>query len=390
MEDLRTAEVAGKVVAVRVDLNVPTDASGRVTDDSRIVAVLPTIRHLQLRGARVLLLSHFKRPEGKRDPSMSLEPVAREMATHLGDSVQFAPDCVGPAVEKALAATEPGGVVLLENVRFYPGETTNDPAFARELARPADVFVNDAFGASHRAHASVVGMAALLPAYPGFLLEKEIRALTRALDKPVRPLVAVIGGAKISTKIGVLQNLLGKVDALLLGGGMANTFLAAVGLDMGKSLVEASHLETARAIRNKAADRGVDMVLPSDGVMARDLGGAGSIEVRAASEVGPDWMMVDVGPATLELFARHIANAGTIVWNGPMGVYEVPRFAEGTHRMAQMIAASSAFSILGGGDLVAAVKALGIGSSFGHVSTGGGATLEVLEGKKLPGIAVLD
>lgn len=377
------------MVAVRVDFNVPTDATGAIGDDSRIVGALPTVRHLQERGARVVLLSHFKRPQGKRDPSMSLEPVARALGERLGQAIEFAADCVGEAVDEGLRRVMPGGVILLENVRFHPGETANDPEFARELARPADLFVNDAFGVSHRAHASVVGITSYLPAYPGLLLEKELGALTRVLKDPKRPLVAIIGGAKISTKIGVLENLLAIVDTLILGGGMASTFLAAGGLKMGKSLVEEGHLDAARAIMARAAQRGVRLVLPADGVMAPKLAPGVASEVHPVADVPEGWLMLDIGPASVAAFGEFIRGAGTIVWNGPMGAYEVPPFGEGTRRLARMAAEAKAFSVIGGGDLVAAVKETGIEAMIDHVSTGGGATLEFLEGKTLPGIAAL-
>ena len=389
MNDLRTAAVDRKVVAVRVDLNVPTDDRGRITDDTRIVAALPTINHLRRSGAKVLLLSHFGRPKGRPDPSMSLEPVARALEAYLDDSVAFARDCVGTAVTETVANTDYGGVALLENVRFHAGETGNDPDFARSLAGPADIFVNDAFGAAHRSHASVVGLARLLPSYPGFLLESEIVALQRVLSNPDRPLGALVGGAKISSKIGVLRNLIEKVDALLLGGGMANTFLAANGLDMRASLVESDHLDDARDIQNKAREAGCEIVLPSDGVMASGLAAGAETAVRAVGQVPDGWTMLDIGPATERLFAGYLRLARTIVWNGPMGMFENPRFARGTEQVARAVAASHAYTMIGGGDSVAAVKLLGIESEFDHVSTGGGASLEMLEGKTLPGIAAL-
>ena len=389
MNDLRTAAVDRKVVAVRVDLNVPTDDRGRITDDTRIVAALPTINHLRRSGAKVLLLSHFGRPKGRPDPSMSLEPVARALEAYLDDSVAFARDCVGTAVTETVANIDYGGVALLENVRFHAGETGNDPDFARSLAGPADIFVNDAFGAAHRSHASVVGLARLLPSYPGFLLESEIVALQRVLSNPDRPLAALVGGAKISSKIGVLRNLIEKVDALLLGGGMANTFLAANGLDMRASLVESGHLDDARDIQNKARETGCEIVLPSDGVMASGLAAGAETAVHAVEQVPDGWTMLDIGPATERLFAGYLRRAGTIVWNGPMGMFENRQFARGTEQVARAVAASGAYTMIGGGDSVAAVKLLGIESEFDHVSTGGGASLEMLEGKTLPGIAAL-
>ena len=389
MNDLRTAAVDRKIVAVRVDLNVPTDGRGRITDDTRIVAALPTINHLRRSGAKVLLLSHFGRPKGRPDPSMSLEPVAHALEGYLDHRVAFARDCVGTAVTETVANIDYGGVALLENVRFHAGETGNDPDFARSLAEPADIFVNDAFGAAHRSHASVVGLARLLPSYPGFLLESEIVALQRVLSNPDRPLAALVGGAKISSKIGVLRNLIEKVDALLLGGGMANTFLAANGLDMRDSLVESGHLDDARDIQNKAREAGCEIVLPGDGVMASGLAAGAETAVRAVEQVPDGWTMLDIGPATERLFAGYLRLARTIVWNGPMGMFENRQFARGTEQVARAVAASHAYTMIGGGDSVAAVKLLGIESEFDHVSTGGGASLEMLEGKTLPGIAAL-
>ena len=389
MNDLRKAAVDRKVVAVRVDLNVPTDG-GRITDDTRIAAALPTINHLRRSGAKVLLLSHFGRPQGRLDPSMSLGPVARALESYLDGRVAFAGDCIGRAVTEVIANIDCGGVALLENVRFHAGETSNDPEFARALAGPADIFVNDAFGAAHRSHASVVGLARLLPSYPGFLLASEIAAFEKVLTNPARPLAALVGGAKISSKIGVLRNLVEKVDMLLLGGGMANTFLAANGLDMQSSLVEPGHLDGARGIQKKARETGCEIVLPTDGVMASGLAAGAETAVRAVEQVPEGWTMLDIGPETERLFADRLGCARTIVWNGPMGMFEDRRFARGTEQVARAVAASQAFSIIGGGDSVAAVKQLGIESGFDHISTGGGASLELLEGKTLPGIAALD
>ena len=389
MKDLRSAEVTGKVVALRTDLNVPTSDSGEITDDTRIVESLPTIKYLGEAGAKVLVLSHFKRPEGRPVPSMSLKPVAAALADLLGKEVDFVADCVGPTVAEAVARLKPGGVALAENLRFHPGETANDPGFARELARPAQLFVNDAFGTCHRAHASVVGLAALLPAYPGFLLEKELNALHKVLENPQRPLLAIVGGAKVSTKIGVLENLVDKVDFLLLGGGMANTFLAARGIDMGRSLVETDHLDTARRIMEKAAKARIALVLPADGVMAESIESGGHTEIHDVNDVPEGWMMLDIGPTSVGFFASFLQRAATIVWNGPMGVFERWEFAEGTRSVAREVAESNAYSVVGGGDSVAALKELQVEDRIDHISTGGGASLEMLEGKTLPGIAAL-
>lgn len=389
MKDLRSAELAGKVVAVRVDLNVPTDDDGAMTDDTRMLAALPTLEYVAAAGARVLVLAHFKRPEGRPDPAMSLEVLAQPLAERLGRRVEFVEDCVGAAVAAALERVAPGEVVLAENVRFHAGETANDPDFVRELAASADVFVNDAFGTTHRAHASVAGMAGALPAYPGFLLQTEIEMLAGKLADPQRPLVAVVGGAKVSTKLGVLWNLLGRVDSLLLGGGMANTFLMAQGHDMGSSLVETDLLDDAREILRLAKEQGVEIVLPEDGVMAPDLADDMPVETHPATRVPDGWSMLDIGPESAARFAGYLERAGPIVWNGPMGMAERAAFAAGTRALAEAVGRSEAFTIVGGGDSVAALKALGLLDAVDHVSTGGGASLEVLEGKTLPGIAAL-
>ncbi len=389
MNDLRSAELAGKVVAVRVDLNVPTDDAGAMTDDTRMVAALPTLEYVAAAGARVLVLAHFKRPRGRPDPAMSLGVLAEPLAERLGRRVEFVEDCVGAAVGAALERVAPGEIVLAENVRFHAGETENDPDFVRRLAAAADVFVNDAFGTAHRAHASVAGLARALPAYPGFLLQTEIEMLAGKLADPQRPLVAVVGGAKVSTKLGVLHNLLGRVDSLLLGGGMANTFLMAQGHDMGSSLVETDLLDDAREILRLAKEQDVEIMLPEDGVMAADLSVDASVEIHPAMQVPNGWSMLDIGPESVALFAGHLESAGTIVWNGPMGMAERAAFAAGTRGLAEAVGRSQAFTIVGGGDSVAALKALGLLDTVDHVSTGGGASLEVLEGKTLPGIAAL-
>ena len=389
MKDLRSAELKGKVVAVRADLNVPTDEGGAVTDDARIVAALPTLEYVAAAGAKVLVLAHFKRPRGSPEPTMSLRALVGAVGDRLGRRVEFAEDCTGAPVREALGRIEFGEVVLAENVRFHPGETENDPEFARELAAAAEVFVNDAFGAAHRAHASVVGLAELLPAYPGFLLRKEIETLTTRLENPKRPLVAVVGGAKISTKLGVLRSLLDKVDTLLLGGGMANTFLAAQGHDMGRSLVEVDLEGEARKIMEQAMGKGVQLILPADGVMGSGLSEHPLVEIHGATEVPEGWSMLDIGPVSVGFFSQYLARAGTIVWNGPMGMAEKPAFAEGTRGIAVAVSNSAAYTIVGGGDSVAALKEVGVLEKIDHVSTGGGASLEVLEGKTLPGVAAL-
>ena len=389
MRDLRTAAVADATVVVRVDFNVPTGEDGQITDDTRITSALPTINYLSKIGARVLLISHFGRPKGAPDPSLSLAPIAVALEDYFDNEVFFAADCIGEPFERTLRKMKPGDVALLENVRFHAGETSNDPDFARNLAASAQVFVNDAFGACHRKHASVVGLAELMPAYPGFLVEKEVAALQKVLKDPIRPLVAIVGGAKISTKIDVLKKLVGTFDALLLGGGMANTFLAARRLDMANSLVEENLLDAAREIEARTSAHGRDLVLPVDGVMARSLAPDSQAVVHAVDDVPPDWMMLDIGPETVRLFDAHIHRARTIVWNGPMGVFESDAFAEGTKSVARAVASSEAFSVVGGGDSVAAIKMLGIEDAIGHISTGGGASLEMLVGNALPGIVAL-
>jgi phosphoglycerate kinase len=378
--------VAGRRVLVRVDFNVPTDPNGRILDDRRIRAALATIRYLIDQGARVILVSHFGRPGGHPNPAYSLRPVAERLEQLLGQPVTFVPEAVGPAAEAAVRNLQAGQVALLENVRFHPGEEQNDPAFAEQLARLADVFVNDAFGTAHRAHASTVGVARFLPAVSGFLMERELTTLGTALESPRRPLVAIIGGAKISSKIGVLNNLLPRVDSLLVGGGMANTFLKARGYEVGRSLVEDDRLPDARDILARA---GAKLVLPVEVVVAAAPRPDALPMVVAADQVPPDQMILDVGPRTVDEFARSCASAGTVIWNGPLGMAEVAPFAEGTLGVARALARSQAVSIVGGGDLVGILDQMGLAEQMSHVSTGGGATLELLEGKVLPGVAVL-
>jgi phosphoglycerate kinase len=380
---IRDVDVRGRRVLVREDLNVPLRA-GVITDDTRIRAAAPTLADLADRGARVIVTSHLGRPQGP-DPDLSLRPVALALGAVLGRDVAFAGDCVGPEAEAAVAREGGGDVLLLENVRFHPEEEANDPAFAAGLAALADLYVNDAFAASHRAHASVVGVADHLPAYAGELMEAELEALHRCLDQPRRPLVAVVGGAKVSTKAGVLRHLLGKVDALLVGGAMANTFFRAQGLGTGAGLVEEEALDEARAVLGLAGEK---LVLPVDGVLARQMEPGQDTRTVPVDQVPEGWMMLDVGPATIELYRSHLQGAGTVVWNGPPGVFEIPEFGAGTRALGEAILASGAYSLIGGGDTAAAVEQLGL-SGFSHVSTGGGATLEYLEGKELPGVAIL-
>lgn len=369
---------------VREDLNVPLSKDG-IADDARIRAAVPTLKHLADRGAKVIVMSHLGRPKGV-DPALSLRPVAAALAKQLGREVQFAEDCIGPAARAAVGRLQAGNVLLLENVRFHPEEEANDPEFAGRLAALGEIYVNDAFAASHRAHASVVGVAKHLPAYAGELMEAELSALHKALDDPKRPLVAVVGGAKVSTKVGVLRHLLEKVDALLIGGAMANTFFRAQGYPTGRGLVEESALDDAKKVEGKG---GKKLVLPVDLVCAQRMEAGQPVQIVAANAVEPGWMALDIGPKTVATFSKHISTASTIVWNGPMGVAEIADFAEGTRAVGEATAASSAYTLVGGGDTAAAIDSLGLAGRFSHVSTGGGATLEYLEGKELPGVAIL-
>ena len=371
---------------VREDLNVPLH-DGAISDDTRLRAAVPTLRDLAQRGARLVVMSHLGRPKGRVIPALSLRPVAARLAELLGRPVAFADDCVGRPATDAVARLGDGDLVLLENVRFHPGDEANDEVFAAQLAELGDLYVNDAFAASHRAHASVVGVADHLPAYAGQLMLAELEALHRALDEPRRPLVAIVGGAKVSTKAGVLRHLLPRVDALLIGGAMANTFFKAEGKEVGASLVEDESLDEARAVVEMG---GTKLVLPVDAVCARKMEGGQPTRVFPVEAVETGWMMLDIGPESRRLFAERVQWAGTVVWNGPMGVFEIPDFSAGTRAVGEAVAASGAYSLLGGGDTAAAVEQLGLAGRFSHVSTGGGATLEYLEGRDLPGVAVLD
>jgi 3-phosphoglycerate kinase len=373
---------------VRVDFNVPME-DGRITDDRRIRESLPTIRHLLDHRARVILASHLGRPKGRVDPAFTLRPVGERLQTLLGRSVALLPDCVGPAVETAVRAMQPGDVVLLENLRFHAAEEANDPAFAASLARLADLYVNDAFGTAHRAHASTAGIASHLPAVAGLLVEKELRHLGQALQAPVRPFVAILGGKKVSDKIGVIRSLLSRADVLLIGGGMAYTFLHAQGYAIGASLCETDSLPLAAELVATAAVRGVTLHLPVDVVVAEAVAAGAAHNVVPVGAIPAGWAGVDIGPSTAALFAGVIAQAGTILWNGPMGVFEIPAFAGGTRAVAEAMAQSKAVTVVGGGDTSAAVEELGLADRMTHLSTGGGASLEFLEGRELPGIAVL-
>jgi phosphoglycerate kinase len=383
-------DVQDKTILVRVDFNVPLDSnSGRVLDDTRIRAALPTIEYLRERGARLILCSHLGRPKGV-DDSLRLAPVARRLSELLGSPVRTTDDCVGPEVEEAAQDLGSGDVLLLENLRFYSEEQANDPDFAWVLASLADLYVNDAFGTAHRAHASTVGVAAYLPAVAGFLMEKELAFLGKALASPDRPFAAVIGGAKISTKMGVLENLLEKVDRLLIGGGMACTFLKAEGFEVGQSLLEEAHVETARQIMERASQRGLTLLLPSDVIVADRFEADARRQQVSAEEIPRDWQIMDIGEKTVEAFVHALRDCKTVVWNGPVGVIEFEPFSQGSHRLAEAIAGLKATTIVGGGETVAVVERLGLQDKFSHVSTGGGAALEFLEGRELPGVAALE
>jgi phosphoglycerate kinase len=381
----RSADVSGRGVLVREDLNVPLK-DGAISDDTRLRAALPTLRGLAEQGARVIVVSHLGRPKGRPTPELSLRPVAARLGELLGQEVAFAEDCVGEPARVAACGLREGQVLLLENVRFHPGDEANDPGFAQQLAELGEIYVNDAFAASHRAHASVVGVAQFLPAYAGGLMLAELEALHRALDEPRRPLIAIVGGAKVSTKAGVLRFLLPKVEGLLIGGAMANTFFKAEGKEVGASFVEDEALDEARAVMEQGGDR---LLLPVDTVCAQRMEPGQQARVFEVGEVEPGWMILDVGPQTRARFAEKLRGAGTVVWNGPLGVFEIPEFGEGTRAVAEAVADSGAYSLLGGGDTAAAVEQMGLADRFSHISTGGGATLEYLEGKELPGVAVL-
>lgn len=387
---VRDLDVAGKKVLVRVDFNVPLNDKGEITDDTRITASLPTIQYLLEQKAAVILMAHLGRPKGQVKPELSLAPVAKHLGKLLGKKILFAPDCVGEAAQAAASKLKPGHILLLENLRFHKAEEKNDMEFAEKLASLADLYVNDGFGVSHRAHASVEGVTHFLPAAAGFLLEKEIQYVGQAVTNPLHPFVAIIGGAKVSDKIGVISNLLDKVDTLLIGGGMANTFLAAQGYKMGKSLVEEDKLDLAKELLAKAKKNKVNMLLPTDLVMAAAFAPDAEHVTEKVKNLNQAYMALDIGAETSKAYAEALADAKMIVWNGPMGVFEMDAFCKGTEAVAKAVAKSRATSIVGGGDSVAAIEKLGLAKRITHISTGGGASLEYLEGKVLPGVAALD
>ena len=387
---VRDLDVAGKKVLVRVDFNVPLNDKGEITDDTRITASLPTIQYLLEQKAAVILMAHLGRPKGQVKPELSLAPVAKHLGKLLGKKILCAPDCVGEAAQAAASKLKPGHILLLENLRFHKEEEKNDMDFAEKLASLADLYVNDGFGVSHRAHASVEGVTHFLPAAAGFLLEKEIQYVGQAVTNPLHPFVAIIGGAKVSDKIGVISNLLDKVDTLLIGGGMANTFLAAQGYKMGKSLVEEDKLDLAKELLAKAKKNKVNMLLPTDLVMAAAFAPDAEHVTEKVKNLNQAYMALDIGAETSKAYAEALADAKMIVWNGPMGVFEMDAFCKGTEAVAKAVAKSRATSIVGGGDSVAAIEKLGLAKRITHISTGGGASLEYLEGKVLPGVAALD
>jgi phosphoglycerate kinase len=388
-KSIRDIQWQGKRAVVRVDFNVPIE-HGVIGDDTRIRSAVPTIQYLVDHGASVVLMSHLGRPKNTVVESLRLKPVAAHLAELLKQPVTAIPDVAGPNALSAAKALSAGQILMLENTRFDAREEANDPSLAKEYAALGDVYVNDAFGAAHRAHASTAGIAAYLPAVAGLLMERELEALAGTLANPERPFITIIGGAKISDKIGVIENLLSKVDALLIGGGMANTFLLAQGYAMGDSLVETASLDLAKRMIDLAAARGTKLLLPTDAVVADAFSPTANTMVVAVTDVKPGWRILDIGPATRAVYAAQVAAAKTVIWNGPMGVFEMPAFAEGTRAVAQALADSSAKSIVGGGDSVAAIEQMGLAERVSHISTGGGASLELLEGRVLPGVDALN
>ncbi|MEL6603662.1 MAG: phosphoglycerate kinase [Cyanobacteria bacterium J06614_10] len=394
LADLSMSDVSGKRVLVRADFNVPLDDAGNITDDTRIRAALPTIQDLTQKGAKVILASHFGRPKGKVVDGMRLTPVAKRLSEKLGQEVIKCDDCIGDEVAAKIAGMENGQVALLENVRFYDGETNNDPEFAKQLAANADLYVNDAFGTAHRAHASTAGVTEFLsPAVAGSLIEKELKYLQSTVDDPQRPLAAIVGGSKVSSKIGVIETLLDKVDKLFIGGGMIFTFYKARGMSVGNSLVEDDKLDLAKKLEAKAKEKGVEFLLPTDVVLADQFAADANTQTASVESIPDGWMGLDIGPDSVKTFQAALADCKSVIWNGPMGVFEMEAFAKGTEAIATTLAGltdKGCITIIGGGDSVAAVEKVGLADKMSHISTGGGASLELLEGKTLPGIAALD
>ncbi|NQS75397.1 MAG: phosphoglycerate kinase [Peptococcaceae bacterium] len=386
---IRDIDVKDKRVLVRVDFNVPLDKNNHVSDDTRIIEALPTINYLVEHSAKVILLSHLGRPKGHVNEEYRMDPVAQRLSELLGQEVAKIDDCVGELVQEAIGRMPAGNVILLENVRFHPEEEKNDEKFAQRLAEQADIYVNDAFGTAHRAHASTVGVSEFLPAVAGFLMEKELDILGRLLEHPERPFVAIMGGAKVSDKIAVVSNLLDKVDTVILGGGMSNTFLQAQGYDVGKSLLEIDKVDLAKGLLAKAKNKGVNLFLPTDVVVAPGAAPDAEQKTVPVNQIPAEWMALDIGRKSIAEFIGAMEAASTIVWNGPMGVFEMEPFARGTEAIALAMASSKATTIVGGGDSVSAIKKAGVAEKITHISTGGGASLEFLEGKVLPGVAVL-
>lgn len=387
---IRDVEIKGKKILVRVDFNVPMNEGKEITDDTRIRAAIPTIKYLLDAGAKVILASHFGRPKGEVNEKYSMAPIGIKLGQLLNQEVTQASDSVGPEVINQVNSLQDGQVLLLENVRFYEEEEKNDDNYAKDLANLADIYVNDAFGTAHRAHASTAGVAKYLPAVAGFLMEKEINIMGKAIKNPERPFVAIIGGAKVSDKIAVIENLLNIVDSLIIGGGMANTFLKAQGNNLGQSKVEEDKLDLAKDLLKKAQEKGVNFLLPKDVVIADKFAEDAANKVVGVNEIPDGWMALDIGPESTKIFAEKIKGAKTVIWNGPMGVFEMEAFAKGTEGVAKALAESNTISIVGGGDSVAAVEKVGVADKMTHISTGGGASLEFLEGKALPGVVALN
>lgn len=388
-KSVRDIDVSGKKVLVRCDFNVPLDENRKITDNRRIVAALPTIQYLLEHNAKVILCSHLGRPKGEAKPEFSLDVVAKELSRLLGKEVALAKDVIGESAKELTNKMKEGDVVLLENVRFHREETDNDPEFAKELASMAEIYVNDAFGTAHRAHASTEGVSHYLPAVCGFLIEKEIKFMGGALENPKKPFVAILGGAKVSDKIGVIENLLDKVDTLIIGGGMAYTFFKAQGHSIGNSICEEDKVNLAKELMEKAKQKGVKIVLPVDNHITTDYSNDTEDKIVNSDDIPDGWEGLDIGPKSIKLFEENLKNAKTIIWNGPLGVCEFPKYEVGTKEVAKAIAKTDSISIVGGGDSAAAIEKLGLAKEFSHISTGGGASLEFLEGKALPGIACL-